>query len=599
MLIGDPGTGKSMIAKAMAEILPPARMHDVLVYPNPKDPNEPIARELDGGAGRVVLQQTRRKARLKIYGLRALEWALGLGILAFALVFFVLKTDYMALLIGVLVALFYAMLVYQFRVKEDQLVPKLLIENGVGEQKAPYVEATGSHAGALLGDVRHDPFQSGGLETPTHHRVEVGGIHRAHKGVLFIDEINVLRLDSQQALLTAMQDRRYSIVGQSERSSGAMVRTTPIPCDFILVAAGNMDAIKPTHDHLTGMHPALRSRIRGYGYEVYVNSVMDDTPANRRKLVQFVAQEVRRDGKIPAFRHDAIAEIVREAQRRSGRAGKLTLRLRELGGLVRTAGDVARDAGLPLVTADEVRRAKGMSRSLEQQIMERDLAAQRLAAVAASRGEAIGQAHGLSHVGTGDVGEPAGMVVPIECAVTPALSRASGSIVAGGALTSPEGANALENVGPLLKTLKGAAIADVDVHVQAHLKTPGAAMDGLGLAVAVAAVSALDRLPVKQGWVLVGALSVQGKLGPVGAVTQAVEAAAHAGYRHAIVPEGNRPDLQLDPVLAERIEVVYASTLTDALGSVLGGEPAPRDALIARVRAAQDAAWVRVHGEGR
>ena len=28
-----------------------------------------------------------------------------------------------------------------------------------------FIDATGAHAGALLGDVRHDPFQSGGLET--------------------------------------------------------------------------------------------------------------------------------------------------------------------------------------------------------------------------------------------------------------------------------------------------------------------------------------------------------------------------------------------------------------------------------------------------
>ena len=29
--------------------------------------------------------------------------------------------------------------------------------------------------------------------------------------------------------------------------------------------------------YLGGLHPALRSRIRGYGYEVYVNSVMPES----------------------------------------------------------------------------------------------------------------------------------------------------------------------------------------------------------------------------------------------------------------------------------------------------------------------------------
>src|SRR5438046_10623152 len=91
-------------------------------------------------------------------------------------------------------------------------------------------------------------------------------------------------MESQQILLTAMQEKKFSIVGQSERSSGAMVKTEAVPCDFILVAAGNLDAVQ-------GMHPALRSRIRGYGYEIYMKATMVDTEDNRLKLVRFVAQE--------------------------------------------------------------------------------------------------------------------------------------------------------------------------------------------------------------------------------------------------------------------------------------------------------------------
>ena len=180
-----------------------------------------------------------------------------------------------------------------------------------------YIDATAAHSGALLGDVRHDPFQSAGLETPPHQLVEAGAIHRAHKGVLYIDEINTLNLPSQQHLLTAIQERKFQITGQSERSFGAMVKTEPVSCDFILVSAGNLDALK-------GMHPALRSRIRGYGYEIYLNSTMDDTDENREKLIRFVAQEVKKDGKIPHFKKLAVAETIHEAQRRAGRKGKLS-----------------------------------------------------------------------------------------------------------------------------------------------------------------------------------------------------------------------------------------------------------------------------------
>jgi Predicted ATP-dependent protease len=231
-------------------------------------------------------------------------------------------------------AIFLLFMMSQYNRKTvNMAIPKLLVSHKPGE-KAPFIEATGSHSGALLGDVRHDPYQSGGLETPAHERVESGDIQRAHKGVLYVDEINTLEMASQQHLLTVLQEKKFPITGQSERSAGALVKTEPVPCDFILVAAGNLQSVK-------GMHPALRSRIRGYGYEVYVRNLMMDSEGNRKKLVQFVAQEVIRDGKIPHFKKEAVGELIKEAQRRAGRKGKLTLRLRELGGLIRVSGDIA------------------------------------------------------------------------------------------------------------------------------------------------------------------------------------------------------------------------------------------------------------------
>ena len=36
-------------------------------------------------------------------------------------------------------------------------------------------------------------------------------------------------MESQQALLTAIQEGEFSISGQSERSAGAMTKTEPVP----------------------------------------------------------------------------------------------------------------------------------------------------------------------------------------------------------------------------------------------------------------------------------------------------------------------------------------------------------------------------------
>ena len=41
IMVGEPGTGKSMLARSMTEFLPPEQLEDVLVYRNLEDENEP------------------------------------------------------------------------------------------------------------------------------------------------------------------------------------------------------------------------------------------------------------------------------------------------------------------------------------------------------------------------------------------------------------------------------------------------------------------------------------------------------------------------------------------------------------------------------
>ena len=465
LMIGDPGTGKSMLAKAMTELMPTESLEDTLCYVNDDDENEPRIR-------------------------------------------------------------------------------------------------TGTLAGSLLGDVRHVPFQSGGMETPAHERVEAGAIHKAHGGVLFIDEINLLRLEEQQALLTAMQEKAFPISGRSERSSGALTKTEAVPCDFILVAAGNLDAVQH-------MHPALRSRIRGYGYEVYVNSTMRDTARNRRRLIRFIAQEVRNEknkktgNAIPHFDRSAVEIILRESQRRAGRRGKLTLRLRELGGLVRIAGDLACEENATITTGKHVLGARRIARPLEQQVADRMIEHRLDYSLLVNSGERVGRVNGLAVLGANSgMSDFSGIMLPVEALVTPTQAK-SGSVFATGGL-SDLAKESVTNVSAVIKKLTGKDVSDYDIHIQ-FVDTHGVDGDSASITIATAIISAFEDIPIDQNLAMTGSLSVRGEVLPIGGVTAKIEAAAKSGIGRVIIPRANMKDVLIDDAYKDQVEVIAVDTLDEVM----------------------------------
>jgi Lon-like ATP-dependent protease len=273
-----------------------------------------------------------------------------------------------------------------------------------------------------------------------------------------------------------------------------------------------------------------------------------------------VAHEVVKDKKIPHFKREAAVSIIEEAKRRSGRRGKLTLRLRGLGGIVRAAGDVARSEKSRYVSAKHVKKAKSLSKTLEQQIADRYISVKRDYNVYAIKGGEVGKVNGLAVIG-----EDSGVILPIVAEVAPAQSREEGKIIATGKLQTIA-QEAIQNVSAVIKKHTGVDISKYDVHIQFLQTYEGVEGDSASISVAAAVLSALENIPVNQSTAMTGSLSVRGDVLPVGGVNAKIEAAIAAGVKKVIIPEANKKDVMTGK--QSGVEIVPVKNLSQALEHV-------------------------------
>ncbi len=229
LLIGDPGTGKSMLGFALAELLPKSELKDILSYFNPNDENTPLIKELPAGQGRD---------EAKKYQLSGSQGMKNNNFLLFIVAIITLiapwwiryryQSDIMfaAFFIGGMmflaaVSLIMGMGQRMFRFSQE-IAPKLIVDN-FGKKQAPFYDVTGSHAGALLGDVLHDPFQSLGGDNQISVIDDKNNVVNVHLGALVDKKLeknrgNISQQDENNYEATFLHKNELIVLGETNGS---------------------------------------------------------------------------------------------------------------------------------------------------------------------------------------------------------------------------------------------------------------------------------------------------------------------------------------------------------------------------------------------
>jgi len=471
LLLGDAGTGKSLIGRALANHLTElykkhkVKLRDVLCWRNKLIPSEPKISIHKAGEGKKIIRKKKlmcqKKTRVKNFIIKGLTYFMGAVGFTFvsAGIYFLWNAyirwvnnpvfmegiepvitlqefynynlfDYLirsfieigsfTFLPAGMMMIFLILIIFMGRVgvmggskgisgSEQTEAPKLIVDNS--EKVAPFIDATGHKSAQLFGSIAWDPLQTGGLGTPEHQRTSAGDAHKANLGILYIDEIKNLHPEEAVTLLTVLEEGQLPITLRSRFAAGGTsamaVSTEPVPCLTFLVAAGNFDSISQ-------IHPALMDRIYGYGKVVRMNNDMPNTLKNRQKYVQFIAQEIKRF-RFPPFSREACEEIVAEGRRKSGKRDRLSTKFRPLISIIKTASTLAMNEKSEVVLKEHVKEAiDEHCKTIQKQLLEHMIEEKGKFLEIKPEGNELGSIYGLAVVMDDYSGEMTGTVLPVK-----------------------------------------------------------------------------------------------------------------------------------------------------------------------------------------
>lgn len=630
LMVGKPGTGKSMLANMFKDVVDVSlgdyvRPKDAIVaYPG-KDPNhiriayenpdvietriDHLRAEIESARNSMdpfsLDEQIGSVRRVK----KMLLWATGLSVAAG--LFFPAAFIFTGLAgIG---AIFMFMQENNHRVQEKiqretgdgaklkvkhltDRVPEILYDPRKNRELMTRVSEP--DAVSMRGGFRHDPYQSGNLQTPTHKRAYLGAL--AKSPIVYVDELKTLiRSGYMPSMLETMQNRAYLLEGGKNTGSGAADRSEdPVKAENIIIACCNHDTLQSLQQEGDG---AFLSRIEDKGEIIQMESAVPETEENIHQAAQYIQQEIlafgeviketwgdvlereghagvrKRSAKIfgkelpenyqleeRPFSRDAVMEIIKEMRCRSSE-GKLSSLLRPINGIIKTAELEAILENAGRVEPGHVRQALAERLSIEgaltREMIENKKA---LKNYISSMTDAIGYVVGLAVYTSNTSGQMYGQPLPMHGQITAGGAdtvTASGKV---GDIAKAAAQNVRASIKKVLKKINAPYVGH-EMHVEYIQAHGGVEGDSASVAMDVALISDYIRQPVNQKYGVTGSLTGDIVLA-VGGVTEKVRSIMDLDLDMdgACVPWQNRRDIE--PLL---INTHYGSIRKDEIPGIV------------------------------
>ncbi|MGL4649268.1 MAG: Lon protease family protein, partial [Caldilineaceae bacterium] len=397
----------------------------------------------------------------------------------------------------------------------------------------------------LLGRVEH-LAQMGALTTDF-MLIKSGCLHRANGGSLILDAQRVLSAPyAWEGLKRALQYRQIRIESPAEMmnlTTTVTLEPEPIPLDVKVVLIGDPSI----YYLLSTLDPDFNELFK---VSADFDDELDRSPETELLYARLIATIARQNELLP-FDAPAVARLIEQSARLADDSQRLTARIAEIKGLMEEANHWATEAGALLVERTHVQQAIA-SRTFRLDRIEHRLREQVLRGtiLIETQGDVVGQINALSVVQMGKrmFGHPS--------RITATVRMGNGDVVdierevdLGGPIHS-------KGVMILTSYLRARYAPEEPLSLSATLvfeqNYGGIEGDSASSTELYVLLSALARLPLKQGLGVTGSVNQMGQVQAIGGVNEKIEgfydlcvASGLTGAQGCLIPAANTQHLML------------------------------------------------------